>query len=129
MDFHASAQDIRLDDGHILRARLNTADGQQVDAEIDLNHYIGNNDGEWAPWYGFAFETSRLTAETPKGSLSGAQSTSRRALRTSGFHSRGTAAFPSFVLASRILRATWLRGTSTSPNALGTTTATFSFCR
>ncbi len=46
MSFHASAQDIRVDDGHILRARLNNADGQQVDAEIDLNQFIGNSNGE-----------------------------------------------------------------------------------
>ncbi len=45
MDFHVSAQDIRVDDGHILRARLSNSGGDEVDAEIDLNQLIGNNNG------------------------------------------------------------------------------------
>ncbi len=45
MDFHVSAQNIRVDDGHILRARLSNSGGDQVDAEIDLNQLIGNNNG------------------------------------------------------------------------------------
>ena len=45
MDFHVSAQDIRVDDGHILRARLSNSRGDEVDAEIDLNQLIGNNNG------------------------------------------------------------------------------------
>ncbi len=45
MAFHASAQDIRVDDGHILRARLSNSGGDQVDAEIDLNQFIGNDNG------------------------------------------------------------------------------------
>ncbi|EAQ87096.1 hypothetical protein CHGG_03715 [Chaetomium globosum CBS 148.51] len=49
MSFAQSAQDTRVDDGHILRARLQKADGEWVDAEINLNDFIGNNDGcfEW----------------------------------------------------------------------------------
>ncbi|KAK3311055.1 Cyanovirin-N [Chaetomium strumarium] len=49
MSFHASAEDIRLDDGHMLRARLRNENGDLVDAELDLNHYIGNDNGcfEW----------------------------------------------------------------------------------
>jgi hypothetical protein len=46
MSFHASAQDIRVDDGHMLRARLSNANGEEVDAEMDLNQFIGNRDGE-----------------------------------------------------------------------------------
>lgn len=44
MSFHASAENIRVDDGHILRASVN---GQ--DAELDLNSCLGNNNGrfEW----------------------------------------------------------------------------------
>jgi hypothetical protein len=45
MSFHASAEDIRVDDGHILRARLRNENGDMVDAEMDLNNHIGNNDG------------------------------------------------------------------------------------
>lgn len=49
MSFHASAQDIRVDDGHILKARLQNTNGEEVDAEIDLNQCIGNNDGILVP--------------------------------------------------------------------------------
>lgn len=49
MSFHASAQDIRVDEGHILRARLNNGGGDFVDAELDLNNVIGNNDGKFHP--------------------------------------------------------------------------------
>jgi hypothetical protein len=45
MGFHYSAEDIRIDDGHILRARLQKADGEWNDAEIDLNNHIGNDNG------------------------------------------------------------------------------------
>jgi hypothetical protein len=48
MTFYYSAEDIRIDDGHILRARLRTADGEWRDAEIDLNQHIGNVDGKSA---------------------------------------------------------------------------------
>lgn len=49
MSFHQSASDIRVEDGHILRARLTNMDGEEVEAEMDLNDVIGNNDGsfEW----------------------------------------------------------------------------------
>jgi hypothetical protein len=45
MSFHYSAEDIRVDDGHMLRARLQRADGEWNDSEIDLNNYIGNDNG------------------------------------------------------------------------------------
>lgn len=45
MPFHHSAEDIRIDDGHVLRARLQRVDGEWNDAEIDLNNHIGNIDG------------------------------------------------------------------------------------
>jgi hypothetical protein len=45
MSFHASAYDIRVDDGHILRATLLNGEGEAVEAEFDLNTAIGNNDG------------------------------------------------------------------------------------
>lgn len=45
MTFHHSAEDIRVDDGHILRARLQNGEGEYIDAEIDLNNHIGNDNG------------------------------------------------------------------------------------
>lgn len=49
MSFHLSAEDIRVDDGHILRARLGNGEGEHVDAELDLNTVIGNNNGTYVP--------------------------------------------------------------------------------
>ena len=46
MTFYHTAEDIRIDDGHVLRARLQTADGEWNDAEIDLNEHIGNDNGK-----------------------------------------------------------------------------------
>ncbi|KAI8940655.1 hypothetical protein NX059_001925 [Plenodomus lindquistii] len=57
MTFHYSAEDIRIDDGHILKARLQTADGEWNDAEIDLNNHIGNMDGHFV-WDGENFSHS-----------------------------------------------------------------------
>ncbi|KAJ4366764.1 hypothetical protein N0V83_007289 [Neocucurbitaria cava] len=57
MTFHYSAEDIRVDDGHILRARLQKADGEWNDAEIDLNHHIGNDNGNFV-WDGQGFAGS-----------------------------------------------------------------------
>ena len=37
MSFVHSAQDVRLDDGHTLRAKLQNGNGDWVDAEFDLN--------------------------------------------------------------------------------------------
>ena len=45
MTFYYTAEDIRIDDGHVLKARLQKADGEWEDAEIDLNDYIGNDNG------------------------------------------------------------------------------------
>jgi hypothetical protein len=57
MSFHLSAQDIRFDDNHILRARLQNVDGDWCDAEIDLNNHLGNNEGEWST----SFNSHHLT--------------------------------------------------------------------
>ena len=65
--FHASAQNIRVDDGHILRARLENPDGEKVDAEIDLNQCIGNNNGHFE-WNGVNFSH---TAENIRFSIEG----------------------------------------------------------
>lgn len=45
MSFHLSADNIHLVDDHILRASLRREDGEFQDAEIDLNSFIGNEDG------------------------------------------------------------------------------------
>jgi hypothetical protein len=49
MPFVQTAQNVRVDDGHILRASLQKADGSWQDAEIDLNQRIGNNNGTLSP--------------------------------------------------------------------------------
>ncbi|KAK3988780.1 CVNH domain-containing protein [Cladorrhinum sp. PSN332] len=56
MSFHLSAEDIRLDDGHILRARLHNGE-EHVDAEINLNDFIGNDNGNFQ-WGGNNFSDS-----------------------------------------------------------------------
>lgn len=47
MSFHYTAEEgsIHVADNHILRARLQRADGEWQDSEIDLNNYIGNDSG------------------------------------------------------------------------------------
>ncbi|OLN97900.1 Cyanovirin-N-like protein [Colletotrichum chlorophyti] len=57
MSFHASAEDTRVDDGHILRARLQNGEGEFVDAELDLNQVLGNNNGSFE-WGGEGFANS-----------------------------------------------------------------------
>ncbi|OHF00959.1 CVNH domain-containing protein [Colletotrichum orchidophilum] len=56
-NFHLSAQDTRVDDGHILRARLQNGNGDFVDAEINLNDFLGNDDGRFQ-WGGQGFAQS-----------------------------------------------------------------------
>jgi hypothetical protein len=45
MSFHLSAEDIRIEDGHRLIANLRNENGDLEESEIDLNSYIGNNNG------------------------------------------------------------------------------------
>lgn len=45
MSFAESAEDVRLEDGCMLLANLQNEDGEMVEASIDLNSCIGNNDG------------------------------------------------------------------------------------
>ena len=45
MSFVLSAEDVRVDEGHILRARLRNVEGEYIDSEIDLDEVIGNNWG------------------------------------------------------------------------------------
>lgn len=45
MSFHVSATNIELEDGHILKATLLNAEGEEVESELDLNEIVGNNNG------------------------------------------------------------------------------------
>lgn len=44
-NFFATSENVRLEDRHYLRARLQRVDGEWVDSEINLNDHIGNDDG------------------------------------------------------------------------------------
>ncbi|PVH95569.1 CNVH-domain-containing protein [Periconia macrospinosa] len=57
MSFHESAEDIRVDDNHILRARLRNFDGDFVDAEFNLDEVLGNQEGQ-IHWDGVNFSQS-----------------------------------------------------------------------
>ncbi|KAH7375556.1 Cyanovirin-N [Plectosphaerella cucumerina] len=57
MPFHHSAQNITIEDGHILKAELANMDGEWVEAEFDLNDCIGNNNGAFE-WGGGGFANS-----------------------------------------------------------------------
>ncbi|PNY23701.1 Cyanovirin-N [Tolypocladium capitatum] len=57
MSFHLSAEDIRVDDNHILRARLQNGNGDWQDAEFDLDQVLGNQDG-MIHWDGRDFSRS-----------------------------------------------------------------------
>lgn len=45
MSFQNSARNIRLEDGHILKAELADEQGDWHDAEIDLDEILGNDRG------------------------------------------------------------------------------------
>jgi hypothetical protein len=45
MSFHLSAENVRIEENHILVALLCNADGELKDASIDLDQFIGNNEG------------------------------------------------------------------------------------
>lgn len=51
VNFHHSAQNIFLEDGHILVAELGNLDGDYVESRLDLDYYIGNDDGSFT-WGG-----------------------------------------------------------------------------
>jgi hypothetical protein len=51
MSFEASASNIFLEDGHILCASVADESGNWIDSRIDLNEFIGNEDG-WFMWDG-----------------------------------------------------------------------------
>ncbi|KAL4886112.1 Cyanovirin-N [Aspergillus karnatakaensis] len=73
MSFAESCNDIRLEDGYWLVAMAETVDGSWVESRINLNDFIGNEDG-WFMWDGVNFaesandirlEGTLLTAELP----------------------------------------------------------------
>lgn len=43
--FHLTAEDIRIEEDHILVARLDCGNGEYQESSIDLDQYIGNADG------------------------------------------------------------------------------------
>lgn len=45
MAFHLSAQDLRVEDKHYLVGQLQNSDGHLVDASINLDEFLGNNNG------------------------------------------------------------------------------------
>ncbi|KAL3462205.1 Cyanovirin-N [Aspergillus heterothallicus] len=57
MSFHLSARDIRVEDGSRLVASLQNEDGDFVHAEINLDDFLGNNDGTFE-WGGSNFSES-----------------------------------------------------------------------
>ncbi|KAF4470375.1 HOL1 [Fusarium albosuccineum] len=48
-NFHESSENIRLEDGHILHAECGDGEGGTNESTLDLDYYLGNNDGyfEW----------------------------------------------------------------------------------
>lgn len=45
MSFHESSTDIELEDDHILKANLRNEDGDEQESTLDLNEFIGNDNG------------------------------------------------------------------------------------
>lgn len=45
MSFHLTAEDIVIEDNHILKAQLRNEDDELVESTIDLNEHLGNNCG------------------------------------------------------------------------------------
>ncbi|KAJ5536068.1 cyanovirin-n family protein [Penicillium frequentans] len=62
MSFHESANDIELEDGHILKAKLSYGEDEERDAEMDLNDFIGNDNGCFC-WGGENFKESATNIE------------------------------------------------------------------
>lgn len=45
MSFHLTGDDIRVEDNHVLVARLQNENGDYVDSSIDLDQFVGNDNG------------------------------------------------------------------------------------
>ena len=59
VNFHESSQNIWLEDGHILHAECGNGEGDYVESTLDLDYYIGNNDGSFQ-WGGESKSTAIL---------------------------------------------------------------------
>ncbi|KAF7172648.1 hypothetical protein CNMCM5623_004798 [Aspergillus felis] len=57
MSFHLSAEDIRIENGNLLVARLRRDDGELQDAVINLDEFLGNENGHFQ-WDGVNFSQS-----------------------------------------------------------------------
>ncbi|KAM5443537.1 hypothetical protein MferCBS31731_001310 [Microsporum ferrugineum] len=57
MSFHESAREVRVEDGRTLVADLRNDNGDFVNARLDLNTVLGNNDGRFC-WGGGGFSDS-----------------------------------------------------------------------
>lgn len=59
-NFHLTAElnSIRVENGHMLHARIIQADGDHVHSEFDLNRCIGNQDGTYMDTYNLKPEAS-----------------------------------------------------------------------
>ncbi|PLN78752.1 Cyanovirin-N [Aspergillus taichungensis] len=55
--FHLTATDIRVEDGHLLVASLQYGDDEWQESTIDLDQYIGNDEGRFV-WDGENFSDS-----------------------------------------------------------------------
>ncbi|BCR84437.1 CVNH domain-containing protein [Aspergillus chevalieri] len=62
MSFHLTAEEIVIEDNHILKAQLRNEDGDLVEATLDLNEHLGNNDGAFE-WDGENFSESAQNVE------------------------------------------------------------------
>ncbi|KAJ4149160.1 hypothetical protein NW754_000600 [Fusarium falciforme] len=60
MNFHLAAKNVRLENDHYLRASI-SFDGKWEDVSLDLDLYIGNNNGALS-WGGsnFSLETTNI---------------------------------------------------------------------
>ncbi|RSL42187.1 hypothetical protein CEP54_015563 [Fusarium duplospermum] len=56
-NFHDTSVNIWLEDGHILHAECGDGEGGAPESTLDLNYYIGNNDGSFE-WGGENFSGS-----------------------------------------------------------------------
>lgn len=57
VNFHESSQNIWLEDGHILHAECGNGEDEYVESTLDLDYYIGNNDGSFQ-WGGESKSTT-----------------------------------------------------------------------
>lgn len=49
MSFHLTAQDIRVEDHHYLVGELQNEDGKFNQSSIDLDEFLGNDNGPFRP--------------------------------------------------------------------------------